>query len=110
MHLKKRGLHVYAPGTKEGECLKPYVVVKDAGASKSMYAPATAVYYDLLMYVPKNMYSSLETYVKRVEMDMDDLWPMIRPTHTRTTAYFDEDVKGWMVSMQYVNYAKNKRP
>lgn len=110
LHLKKAGIAVYAPGTKEGECKKSYVVVKGAGTSKVEGISSSAALFDILAYVPKNSYSKIESYVREVENAMDGLWPMIRPTHFQTEPFFDENVKGWMVSIQYVNYRKNKRP
>lgn len=108
--LKNAGFLVYSPGTKEGECTKPYIVVKDAGASKAPSVSSTVNLYDLLLYIPKNQYSKMEPFIKEAETVMDELWPMIRPTHTRTTAFYDDSVKGFMVSLQYQNYVKNKRP
>ena len=34
LHLKEQGFEVYFPAQKVGECLSPYVVVKDATTSK----------------------------------------------------------------------------
>lgn len=109
-HLEKQGFEVYSPGTKEGECVKPYIVLKDAGDSKATGGPATQRIYDLLLYIPKNNYSQIETFVDEVEKAMDGLWPMLRPLHSRTTPYYDDSYKAWMTSVQFVNYRKNKRP
>ncbi len=109
-HLKYKGIDVYSPGTKEGECKSPYVVLKDAGDSKAENSPATRRIYDLLLYLPKNNYSNLEVYISEVVEAMDELYPMIRPLHSRTTPYYDDTYKAWMTSIQYINYRKNKRP
>ena len=110
MHLKECGYDVYSPGNKEGECKKPYIVVKDAGSSKTPSMSSSIALFDILLYMPRNQYSRLEPFVKGVEEVMDGLWPMIRPAHFRTTAFYDDSVKAWMVSIQYKNYQKNKRP
>lgn len=110
LHLKKSGYDVYSPGTKEGECKKPYIVVKGAGISKVPNISSNVALFDLLVYIPKNSYSQLETFVRELEYVMDELWPMIRPAHFQTTPYYDDSVKAWMVSIQYQNYQKNKRP
>lgn len=109
-HLESSGYEVYPPGVKEGECISPYVVVKDAGTSKDTNVSSSIALYDIMVYMPKNQYSKLESFVRKLEEDMDGLWPMIRPTHFKTTAFYDDSVKGWMVSIQYKNYQKNKRP
>lgn len=110
LHLKDKGFDVYSPGSKEGECKSPYVVVKHAGKSKNPTVSSSMMLYDILVYLPKNKYSQLETFVGKVEDAMDGLWPMIRPVHYQTTPYYDEEIKAWMVSIQYQNIRKNKRP
>lgn len=110
MHLRQCGYNVYSPGSKEGECKEPYIVVKDAGTSKAPSMSSSIAFFDILLYMPRNQYSRLEPFVSEVEEAMDGLWPMIRPAHFSTTAYYDDSVKAWMVSVQYKNYQKNKRP
>lgn len=108
-HLESSGFEVYPPATKRGQCESPYLVVKEAGASSAISVSSTIVLYDIMLYVPQNSYSALEPLISDVENAMDGLWPMIRPTHFRTTPFLDEGVKGWMQSVQYENYRKNKR-
>ncbi len=110
LHLKKAGFAVYAPSEKEGECKKPYIVVKGAGVSKAASVSSSVALFDVMVYLPKNQYSKVESFVRDVENALDGLWPMIRPTHFQTAPFYDENVKGWMVSIQYQNYQKNKRP
>lgn len=109
-HLKNLGYDVYPPGNKEGECTKPYIVVKDAGTTKVAGISSSLALFDVMVYMPYNRYSELEEYSRKVEKDMDGLWPMIRPAHFKTTSFYDESVKGYMVSIQYKNYQKNTRP
>ena len=108
-HLKNANFDVYPPGVKGGECLSPYVVVKDAGIMELTTISSNRALFDIMVYVPKNQYSQLEPYLKSLKETMDGLFPMIRPTHTQTTSYFDDTVKAWMVSIQYQNYQKKTR-
>ncbi len=110
MRLKDAGYEVYSPGTKEGECTSPYIVVRDAGKSKAMGISSSIALFDILIYLPRNSYSKLEPFVRDVEDCMDGLFPTIRPVHYKSTPFLDDDVKAWMVSIQYKNYQKNKRP
>lgn len=110
LHLKNKGYEVYPPATKEGECLKPYIVVKDAGTSKVENYSSSLALFDVMVYLPRNSYSKIEPFVRQLEEDMDELFPLIRPAHFKTTSFYDDSVKGWMVSIQYENYQKNKRP
>lgn len=110
LHLKSKGYEVYPPGNKDGECLKPYIVVKDAGTTKVTGISSSLALFDVMVYMPYNRYSELEEYVRKVEEDMDELFPMIRPAHFKTASFYDESVKGYMESIQYQNYQKNTRP
>ena len=107
--LQEHGSDVYSPGRKTGECTSPDVVVKDAGRVVSTEVSSSQDLYDLMCYVPKDNYSTLEPFVDRVETVMDELFPMIRPMHFRTASFYDDSVKAHMISTQYVNWKKNKR-
>lgn len=105
-HLSDKGFNVYSPGQHKGECLKPYVVVKNAGGNQFGGFSSTQQLYELLLYVPHDHYSSLEPFVGEVKGAMKELEPMIKPTHYETPSFLDDTVKGHMVSIQYVNYKK----
>lgn len=107
--LQEHGIDVYSPSQHTGECTSPYVVVKDAGRSASTEVSSSQDLYDLMCYVPKNNYSTLEAFVDRVETVMDELFPMVRSMHFRTPSFYDDSVKAHMISTQYVNWKKNKR-
>ena len=104
--LTSDGFDVYSPGQHEGECLAPYVVVKDGGGSQFGTFSSTRNLYDILCYVPKDHFSELESFVSSVEKSMKALFPMIRPTHFKTASFYDDTVRGHMVSVQYINYRK----
>lgn len=106
LHLKKKGFDVYFPAQKVGECIKPYVVVKDAPTSRAPGISSTVTYYDLLCYVPGEQFSTLEPFIGSVEEAMSELRPAIRPTYERTQSYYDQNVCAHMVSVQYKNYRK----
>lgn len=106
LHLKKKGFEVYFPTQKIGECLSPYVVIKDATTSQYLNYSSTVTYYDIMCYVPKDRFSTLEPFVESVKEAMKELNPMIRPTYSQTQSYYDDSVKGYMISIQYKNYRK----
>lgn len=107
--LKEHNIEVYSPGQKTGECTAPYVVVKTAGRVGSTEISSSQDLYDIMCYVPKDAYSTLEPFVDNIETIMDELFPMIRPMHFRTASFYDDSVKGHMISTQYVNWKKNTR-
>lgn len=105
-HLKKEGFDVYSPGQHQGECTSPYVVVKDMGTTKFGEFSSTKNLYDIMCYVPRDHFSRLEPFVYEVETSMIEMYPMIRPAHYKTPSFYDDTVKGHMISVQYINYRK----
>ena len=106
LHLKEQGFEVYFPAQKVGECLSPYVVVKDATTSKYLEYSSTVTYYDIMCYTPKDHFSELEPFVESVKVAMKGLVPLIKPTYSQTQSYYDDSVKAHMISVQYKNYRK----
>lgn len=104
--LQNNGIDVYYPGYHTGECNAPYTVIKPTGASRVGQLSTNMHTYDVMCYVPEKQFTTLETYVDSVKTVMKKLYPMIKPTQFQTPAYFDADVKGHMVSVQYQNYRK----
>ena len=106
LHLKEQGFEVYFPAQKVGECLSPYVVVKDATTSRYLEYSSTVTYYDIMCYIPKEHFSELEPFVESVKVAMKGLVPLIKPTYSQTQSYYDDSVKAHMISVQYKNYRK----
>lgn len=104
--LKKKGIDVYSPGQHKGECTSKYVVVKVGNLAKVQNVSTVQRLYDLLLYVPKDEYSSLELFEEEVKTAMKELEPMIRPMFSQTGSFFDDTVDGHMTSLQYLNYRK----
>lgn len=106
LHLKESGFDVYFPAQKDGECTSNYVVVKDATTSQVPGFSSTQTYYDIMCYVPKDSFSTLEPFVESVKEAMKKMVPMIKPTYSQTQSFYDDSVKGHMISVQYINYRK----
>lgn len=105
-HLVSKGFKVYAPAQHQGECTERYIVLKlYTGAQISTYS-SFSQQYDLLLYIPKDEYSQFEDFIASVKDAMKELKPMIMPLHTQTPSYYDDTVKGHMVSIQYRNSRK----
>ena len=104
--LKKSGFDVYSPGTKTGDCISEYIVVKNDGSSKHASFSTDVDLYAIMCYVPKNKYSALEPLVQRVKQSMKALEPMIKPYGSQTPSYYDDGLKAHMISIEYKNYKK----
>ena len=104
-HLKNAGFSVYSPGQHQGDCTEPYVVVNIGSSLPFGTFTTVQTPYDILCYVPKTAFSTLEGYVSSVEKCLKQC-SFLRSLHYRTPAYYDDDVKGHMISTQFVNYRK----
>lgn len=105
-HLKKKGYEVYAPGTKNGECTKPYIVVKNDGSYRHANFSTDREMYSIMCYVPKGQYSKLEPMVQKVKADMKELEPMIVRYGQQMPSYYDDTYKAHYISIEYENYKK----
>lgn len=106
-HLKSKGYEVYAPGTKNGECIKPYIVVKNDGSYAHVNFSTNRDMYAIMCYVPKGQYSKLEPMVQSVKRDMKELEPMIVPYDgQQLPSYYDDTYKAHYISIEYENYKK----
>lgn len=106
LHLKNNGFEVYPPGTKIGECKSPYIVVKNNGQVKMASLSTGKDLYSVMVYVPKNKYSILESKVEEVKKSLNRLKPMVVFDGTQTPSFYDDAVKAHMISLQYRNYKK----
>lgn len=98
--------NVYMPGTKEGECMEPYIVVKSSGGFKHADFSSSISTYTILCYVPKNKYSELESYVEDIKNCMKELFPLFRFSGNETPSFYDDEIKAHTVSIDYINYKK----
>lgn len=107
--LEEKGIDVYPPGTKQGECKNRYVVVKQNGKAQAGSFSSEFVYYLFLLYVPRNQYSEMEEYEEQVKAVLDnELYPMLMPTNSTIPDYYDDEIKAHMRSLVYRNCVRNK--
>lgn len=106
MKLKEKGIKVYSPAQKTGQCRENYVVVANAGTTQFQQYSSTITLYDVMCYVPEGNHSELEIFVSQVKTAMEELEPMIRDNHYETAEFYDDTVKAHMISLQYKNYRK----
>jgi hypothetical protein len=107
--LNNNGVEVYPPSIKSGECLNKYVVVKQDGSAQINNYSSQVVYYQFMLYVPKNQYNILSDFEEEVKKILNEnLYPMIMPTEGNMTDYFDDEVKAHMRSFLYRNNVRNK--
>lgn len=106
VHLQADGFDVYSPGMKVGECVSPYIVVKNDGSTRHASFSTDVDFYAIMCYVPRTAYSTLEPLVQSVKKSMKGLEPVLRPYGIQSVSYYDDEFKAHMVSIEYKNYKK----
>lgn len=106
--LKRTGEEVYFPSQHEGDCTKRYIVIKREGATALLNVSSERPIYSIMLYVPKNNYSQLEDMKMLVEEQLKELYPMVE-YNTDSPTFYDENVKGHMLTMTYVGIRKINR-
>lgn len=104
--LKEQGIDVYSPAQHTGECISPYTVVRTGTSARIGTYSSTDTLYDIMCYVPKEAYSTLEPYKDSVKTALKSLYPALIDNHYETPAFFDDSVKGHMISMEYKVHKK----
>lgn len=107
-NLRKHGFETYYPTQHDGDCLTEYVVIAFSGTVDLVDVSSVVDTYEIMCYVPKNRYSKLMELSESVRVAMRDVFPLVRETGNQTTSYYDEDVKGHMLTIEYANYRKIK--
>lgn len=92
---------VFFPSQHKGECLKEYIVVKTDGTITEAVVSSERPIYTILCYVPENQYSRLETFVAETKQKMKKVFPLVMYIGNETPSFYDDDVKGHMISFQY---------
>ncbi len=104
--LEDNGYDVYSPAMHRGDCTSTYVVIKNSTSSKLLNFSTNEDLYDILIYMPKGKYSEIEQTVEDLKECMKGIFPLFRPYGQQTEAYYDDSVKGYMVSVMYSNFKK----
>jgi hypothetical protein len=107
--LTENGIDVYPPSIKLGECTSPYTVIKQDGSSRISNFSSERVYYQFMIYVPKNQYDRLSEYEEQVKKIINEkLRFTLKPTGDNMTDYYDDNLKAHMRSFLYKNNVRNK--
>lgn len=99
--LEEDGTDVYFPSQHKGNCIKEYVVVKEDGATTVYGVSSERPIYTIMCYVPENNYSRLEPFVLEIKKKMKQIFPLVMYLGNETSSYYDEEIRGHMISFQY---------
>lgn len=98
--LKQNNVEVYFIGQHKGECIAPYVVLKDAGIN-SLNGKAGNKYLDLIFFIPKNKFTTVEIYRKEVISKVKE-FGKLRYTGNETSVITDDEKKALTFSIMYL--------
>lgn len=104
--LKQNNVDVYMPGEHKGDCLKPYVVVKNGGVYNLLNVSSERPIYIFMFYVPFREYLKLEEYKESIKQMLKELYPMIQYSGNETDSAYDESNKSFTVSVDYYGIRK----
>lgn len=104
---EKSGLRVYPPYTKKGECKESYLVLKEGTAAQYQQFSTQIVYYDVMCYDAS--YTGVLELAERIQKIMLAYTPHMFPTGIETECYYDDDVRAYMISMQYRAMKRNRQ-
>ena len=93
----------YSIGQHEGKCIRPYVVIEEAGEQKEYKYTLKIKNVELVIAYPKGRYSELEDYVSSVIKVMDGY---TRATFTENISdvMIDTDKDCYIVVLSYKVY------
>lgn len=104
--LKQNNFDVYFPSQHKGECISKYVVIKHDGVYQPLTVSSERPIYTIMCYVPEQSYSELESFVLEVKRTMKNIFPLVMYAGNETPSYYDDSVKGHMISFQYYGTRK----
>lgn len=102
--LISQGYSVFAVGAHKGQVSSPYIVVKVTRANRYLQYSSVIQYYDILIY--GRTLTETNKLANEIDKKMEQLRPMIVCTYSRQEAFYDDDVKGYMISTEYRNLKK----
>ncbi len=101
-HLKNKGLSPYFPGLHKGECISPFVIIREGAQIPSINTNRTGQrVMDFIIFVPVNSYIVVKPYVEDVRTALKEL-KYLRKTGTETPIITDDEKKAYTTSIEYI--------
>lgn len=101
--LKTAEIDVYFPGNHKGECTSAYAVIKKLSSSQFVNYSTDIHYMEVLCCTPT--ISGCYELADRVKAVLGTL-PAVKTTRNVSEPYYSENIKGWMVQLEYQYYKK----
>jgi len=108
LYLKKLGYEVYSAGQKRDKCQTSYVVIKENGIVAMIGNIAGYKLFDIIIYHPMDIYSTMEPYVENIKKAIKDI-DELRPTGNETPPIIDSEVQAYTTSVTYQQFKQLRR-
>lgn len=105
LHLKRQGFDVYSIGQKEDICEKSYIVIKEKGIFATNGNVAGYALFDIIIYHPKDHYSTMEFYIKDVKKALKE-FKNITFSGSQTPIILDEKLAAYTTRIQYKQFKR----
>lgn len=103
-YLQDNKIDVYFVGQHQGECKKPYVVLKDDGVN-STNSKVGKGYIDLIFFVPQNQFTQCNFFKQKVKGLVKE-FKNVKYAGNETGIVTDDNKKALTFSVLYENYKK----
>lgn len=101
-------IELYPPAYKHGDCEKPYVVCKNDGNAPIAGYSSCTKYYTFILYVPRDRYADLDSFVETVKSVLEKLQPALMSVGERTPDFYDDTYKAHTTSIMYRNNVRER--
>lgn len=101
--LAAAGIDAYAPGQHKGDCVSPYVVIKDDGQSEIVGTAAKRNTIDIIIYAPMAWYSKIAGIVSDVQAALKQIHGL-HDTYYQSPVLADDDKNAYTTSLRYERY------
>ena len=103
-YLQDNKIDVYFVGQHQGECKKPYVVLKDDGVNSSNGRVGKG-YIDILFFIPQNKFTECQSFKSKVK-DLMKKFKDVKYTGNETGIVTDNEKKALTFSVMYECYKR----
>lgn len=101
--LQEKDIDVYFIGQHQGDCISPYVVIKDFGDNEISGISLDQNIIDFIIFCPIGRFEKVEEYVEEVKETLRSI-EFLQDARYRSPILLDQDKKAYTTSMRYKRY------
>lgn len=105
--LEAAGIDTYAPGQHKGDCIEPFVIIKNDGQSEIIGTASKRNTIDIIIYAPIAWYSKVDIFVADVQAALKQVRGLC-DTYYQSPVLPDDDKNAYTTSLRYERYLPKK--